>query len=355
MTQTNLPQTRRAASQADQPEFTPLVQLLQRFGRWLKEIAPSLLASLSFHACVVAILAAVTLAVAGAGQDQIDAEFNAKVVEGPYGPGGGFHFPGRAMIDRPDSAGEAEFPSSVSDLASLLEPTEPVDVAGVSPGPGEEGLGLEPLGASEVIGIGGGGGGGLSTLGSGLGDGDRPGGGPIGGMWGLGRGERANLVVYILDRSGSMIESFDELRHELKRSVGRLQPGQQFNVLWFSSGRAEELSESPLEATPANKARAFAAIDQIVAAGQTDPTDALKRGFAYRPDIVFFLTDAVFDPQIENLVIRLHERYGSRVHTIFYNYFGGTGEQTRQCRGMLQRIAEACRGEFKEVTIDDIE
>lgn len=337
--------------------MAPLLELLQRFARWLGEAGPSVLASLGFHACLLALLAAVTFAVAGAGQEQIDVEFHATLVaEGPFGPGGGFRFPGRALIDRPDSAAEADFPSSVADLSSLLEPAEPLDVTGISPGPGEEGLGLEPLGPSEVIGIGGGGGGGLSVLGSGLGDSDRAGGGPIGGMWGLGRGQQARLIIYILDRSGSMIESFDELRRELKRSIGRLQPGQHFNVLWFSSGPAEELTTVPWEATPANKARTFARIDQIVASGQTDPSDALKRGFAYRPDIVFFLTDAFeFEPEVVDLVQQLRERYGGRVHTIFYNYLGGTGEVSGRSRLMLKRIAEENFGEFKEVTIDDID
>jgi hypothetical protein len=334
-----------------------LIALMRRAWRATRDAWPSLAASLGFHAFLLLILGAITFAVAEAGREDFDAEFNASLVaEGPFGPGGGFRFPGRALIDRPDSAGEADFPASAADLSTLLDSAEPLDVTGISAGPADEGLGLDPLGPSEVIGVGGGGGGGLSTLGSGLGDADRAGGGPIGGMWGLGRGERANLVVYVLDRSGSMIESFDELRRELKRSIGRLQPGQRFNVLWFSAGPAEQLADHPWEATPQNKARAFARVDQIVASGRTDPSDALNRGFAYRPDIVFFLTDAFeFEPEVVDQVRQLRARYGGRVHTIFYNYLGGTGEVSQKSREMLQRIAAENFGEFKEVTIDDID
>jgi hypothetical protein len=301
------------------------------------------------------LLAAVTFAVVGKADD-LDAEFNATLVaEGPFGPGGGFRFPGRALIDRTDSASASEYATSRTDLSSLLEPTTDLDLASASLAPADDGLQLDQLGRSQVIGIGGGGAGPISALGSGLGDADRPGGGPIGGMWGLGRGEQARLVVYVLDRSGSMIESFDELRRELKRSIGRLQPSQQFNVLWFSAGPADALSDVPIDATPANKARAFGRVDQIVASGQTDPTDALNRGFAYRPDIVFFLTDAFeFEPTVVDLVRNLRKRYGGRVHTIFYNYLGGTGEVSRTSRQMLQQIASENYGEFKEVTIDDI-
>ena len=43
-------------------------------------------------------------------------------------------------------------------------------------------------------------------------------------------------ICYVVDRSGSMALGWDYVRNEVKRSVARLNPGQYFQIVLFSSG-----------------------------------------------------------------------------------------------------------------------
>ena len=80
----------------------------------------------------------------------------------------------------------------------------------------------------EVIGVGGGGKefGGFEGLGTGSGRGS--------GFFGAG-GE-ARKIVYVVDRSGSMTDSIDYVKFELKRSIGELGEEKEFHVIFYSSG-----------------------------------------------------------------------------------------------------------------------
>ena len=113
---------------------------------------------------------------------------------------------------------------------------------------------------AQVIGVAGGGlsGGGLS--GSGLSGGGLSGGqlAPFGLTTGgsgagpkskfMGSGGNAHHVVYLVDRSGSMVESFDSVKRELLLSIGRLVSVQDFHVIFFSS-------DEPVEKAPRSRCR----------------------------------------------------------------------------------------------------
>ena len=43
-------------------------------------------------------------------------------------------------------------------------------------------------------------------------------------------------IVYVLDRSDSMCDSFHFVKYELKRSVGELSDSYKFHIIFFSSG-----------------------------------------------------------------------------------------------------------------------
>ncbi len=86
----------------------------------------------------------------------------------------------------------------------------------------------------------------LSILGIGAGGGDfshygltaGSGGGPkFFGLGGSARGVRR--IVYVVDRSGSMLDTFQYVRQELKRSISALRRTQKFHVIFFSSGMVE--------------------------------------------------------------------------------------------------------------------
>ncbi|MBN2559433.1 MAG: hypothetical protein JXQ75_00695 [Phycisphaerae bacterium] len=317
-------------------------------------------AGLSFacHGLVVLLLAFATWAVGVTG-DLIDTEYRAMVVSEPKdgGPSGGFRFPGRAHIDRPDSARASHESDTIEDLASLLSREQAFKLSPVdSGGSGLDELTLGELSRSDVIGTGTGGGVGSGGLGSGLGDRDLAGGGPVGSLWGVGEGQQARSIVYVMDRSGSMGDTFDLLQRELLRAIGSLEDSQLFNVIWFNEGPAEELSKRMLSATLQSKREAFAAIKRIVPSGQTEPIDAIRKGLAYRPDVLFLLSDGDFGEDNEHIrqTIRQknkgeNKRAKTIINTILFVYDTmGDGER------VLRAIADENNGTFKHVTEQDL-
>jgi hypothetical protein len=311
-------------------------------------------ASCVVHALLLVLLAFATWAV-GVGADRVDTEYRASVVAESKGTGpvGGFRFPGRANLDRPDSKA-ADHPSeTIEDLATLLSKEEAFKLAAVDPhGSGLADVQFSQLSRGDVIGTGTGGGVGSGGLGSGLGDRDLAGGGPVGAMWGVGEGQVAKSVVYVMDRSGSMGDTFDLLQRELMRAIGTLREDQLFNVIWFNEGPADVLSSRMLAATFENKRTAFTAIKKIVPSGQTEPTDALRKGLEFKPDVLFLLSDGDFgedNDEMLRIIKQKNKGLATTINTILFVYDTmGEGER------ILRTIAEANKGTFKHVTEKDV-
>jgi len=88
-------------------------------------------------------------------------------------------------------------------------------------------------------------------------------------------------IVYVVDRSGSMARSFEEVKSEMIRSIARLGPGQKFHVVLFGDGKTIEGPRRWLVACGIeNKVAAAKFLSQQVAQGSTTALVALKRAFA---------------------------------------------------------------------------
>ncbi|HET6442217.1 MAG TPA: VWA domain-containing protein [Phycisphaerae bacterium] len=185
------------------------------------------------------------------------------------------------------------------------------------------------------------------------------GGGPIGGgpeSLGAGRGgldeifppiEEARKIVYVVDRSGSMTDSIDYVKEDLKRSIGELPDDKEFHVLFYSSGPCVEMPTRRLvNATERNKQFACEFVDGIIAQGETDPSDALRRAFTVRPEVIYLLTDGEFDRAIVGLVRGLNAGDRVRVHTIGFLYRSG--------EKVLKQIAAENGGNYKFVSEGDL-
>lgn len=189
---------------------------------------------------------------------------------------------------------------------------------------------------------------GIGTGGSDLSRFGLAGGGGGAEFFGLGRSAPGvRRIVYVVDRSGSMTDTFEFVRREMKRSIGALRRSQRFHTIFFSSG---DLLENPprdlVAAIPANKTQAFAFIDGVMAGGGTDPEPAMRRAFAVNPDIIYFLTDGEFRP---TLVARLQEWNRNEKVRIFTIAFLGSGGIP-----LLEQIAREHGGEFRFVTENDL-
>lgn len=223
-------------------------------------------------------------------------EYEARVIkEGADEPlGGSFRFPGNAMVDRPDAGPKMDTktpgPPGLAELARQ---------AAASPIP--QPLGMPSLlkeftgqdsGRSDIIGVGAGGGASFGGGGDGgFGDRDVAGGGPIGGLWGVGKGQRAKSVVFVVDRSGSFIDWMEAIDLELKRSIGLLQQDQSFNVIFLRDNQPLALQPRLIDADETGKRQAFTWINMNPPSGGSNLTPAVRAALRFTPEVLFIVTD----------------------------------------------------------------
>jgi len=159
-------------------------------------------------------------------------------------------------------------------------------------------------------------------------------------------GGTAYSVVYVVDRSGSMVLTLAALKRELKRSLRALQPMQKFHVIFFNAGEPLEAPGGRLVwATRANVQRCCRFIDTVFPEGRTNPASAIRRALALKPDLIYLLTDGDFDPQIVEQISALNTA-GVKINTIAY-----TSE-----RGgiLLRRIAARSGGVYRYVAEEEL-
>ncbi len=137
---------------------------------------------------------------------------------------------------------------------------------------------------------------------------------------------RADNVVYVIDRSGSMVDTFNRLQYELRKSIALLDEDQRFHVIMFTDGEPMELiTRRLISATDDNKLHAGQWIDGVRAEGQTDPAAALERAFAALKGargtkLIYFLTDGLFrdDKAVLGLLARLNADKSVHINTFLY-------------------------------------
>jgi hypothetical protein len=164
--------------------------------------------------------------------------------------------------------------------------------------------------------------------------------------------DHARSIVYICDRSGSMTDSIDYVKQELRCSIADLDKDQQFQVLFMSTGAPPEMTPKSLQpATDKNKELAFEFIDGMVAPGETAPDGALIRAFELKPDVIILLTDGEFDKSVADLAKRLNVGRKIPISTICFLY---RGPDIQAGTSVLERIATDSGGEYKFISEADL-
>ncbi len=241
----------------------------------------------------------------------------------------------------------------LSDLGAAALGRGPGDGAGLSLGEGRLSLLGTGTGGAEA---------GAGGFGGGLGGGARLG---QAGVWSL--NIRANKIVYVVDFSGSIIVAVDDLKRELKRSIGRLRPTQSFNVIiFYSSGggtderiRTESFRARLEPADEATRRAFFEWIDRQAPMGVTQPLQAIKRALALGPEAIFFFSDGYFDDEIVTEIERANRATQTRIYCLVFDEIqlaDTSGLPRRETEGArrLKRVAEANRGQVKIVTGKDL-
>lgn len=205
---------------------------------------------------------------------------------------------------------------------------------------------------SDLIGAAGGAGGG--TLADyGLTDGG--GKGPRSGFGGL--GGNAHHIVYLIDRSGSMFDTFDAVKTEIANSVSELQPVQDFHVIMFSDG--DPLEKQPMALTPPTdryKISLAKFLESVKAERTTNPIKAINRAFdvlakANRNPgkLIYMLTDGAF-PDNEAVFATIRKRNSRKevlINTFLYGWKPPIAVK------VMTQIASENGGRYRYVSLDE--
>ncbi len=176
------------------------------------------------------------------------------------------------------------------------------------------------------------------------------------------RGGNARRIVFLIDCSGSLVDTLPFVIEELKSSVRKLSEQQRFTVIFFGSFRNRDFIEVPpgnlQPATADQKKRVIDWVDldsRNVYAYQTgNPVPALSKALSYRPQLIYLLSDNILGEgayQIDQdrllTEVRKTNRNQTKINTIQFLYpdpFTAAGR-----KGTLQLIAEQSGGKYRFV------
>ena len=185
-------------------------------------------------------------------------------------------------------------------------------------------------------------------------------GGPRTNFFGI--GGNAHNVVYLIDRSGSMVETFDVVRKELLISISRLRKEQDFHLVLLDKGTPKEPAQRRLvSATPSNKETAAAFLEGIRPVGVTDPIPALKRAFAVLAEadakkpgkLIFLLTDGSFpdNAAVLKALQGLNKQKTVQINT--YLMGSPSGRRDPDAEKTLSQIAKDHNGRYTFLSQDE--
>jgi hypothetical protein len=157
-----------------------------------------------------------------------------------------------------------------------------------------------------------------------------------------------NKFVYVFDRSASMEGApLAAAKRQLLESLQSLEDTHQFHIIFFNHRlRSFDITAGSRRiafGSERNKKLASNFVGGITADGGTDRFAALKQALAFRPDVVFFLTDAddPMSPSEMAEIQRLQSRIGTTISVI---EFGRTA--TAPAKNFLTELARLSGGQY---------
>ena len=171
-----------------------------------------------------------------------------------------------------------------------------------------------------------------------------------------GTGYLVQDVVYVIDRSGSMLDTFDDIRQTLLQSIKSLSPKQRFHVIFYSKGKPKENPPRRLTFATAESKKEFEKfLRTVIPEGQTDPIPAIRRAFAVMrsgrrgKSVIYLLTDGEFpdNQKVINTIKQLNKSRRISINTILHHH------HSPDVIRVLKKIAEENDGVFQFVEPDD--
>lgn len=113
-------------------------------------------------------------------------------------------------------------------------------------------------------------------------------------------------VVFVIDTTGPMIDSYDYLKNALMDSISKLSKDQDFHIVMFSKYKTTPEMETKklVPGTVANKVLAGKFLEALTGGGSTESVGAIRRAFevldkADGGKLIVFLTDVDLDDKEE--------------------------------------------------------
>jgi len=182
---------------------------------------------------------------------------------------------------------------------------------------------------------------------------------------------RADCVVYVVDRSGSMIDTFADVRYQMILSIARLRSSQRFHVILFGDdGTVENSPGGLVPATRQNKLAAARFLQEVVPAGRTNAVPALRRAFevldgAKGEKLIHFLTDGSLDgpggvanryrckdgrvlngnDAVLRLVAEANRAEQAQINTFLYGYYSPEADD------VMEKLARANGGRYRFIRV----
>lgn len=173
-----------------------------------------------------------------------------------------------------------------------------------------------------------------------------------------GVGGMARRVVYVLDASSAMADSWPTLVDEMQSSLRKLAFGQRFTVIVFQDGKAIEAALGEAGMVPATAATIARASDwlaprsaNVVPTGTGDPMAAMTRALSYQPNIVFLISGSTAgerglgaDPDaLVKAIVDARHKHAPKALINTVQFVHPDEKQT------LKSIAKACGGRYRYV------
>ena len=184
----------------------------------------------------------------------------------------------------------------------------------------------------------------------------------------FGSGGNARRIVFIVDASGSLIDTIRYVILELTRAIDALKPLQEFTVIFFQDEKVIEVPPFGLKRADAQtKSGVIEWIDpanhHIDQWGRTDPLPALRRALSYNPQLIYLLSDQIIRPGPPDLMIEQQvdllaqikriNKSDTRISTIQFMYPDPLASQSGGV-GTMQLIARQTGGIYRFVSEDEL-
>ncbi len=124
--------------------------------------------------------------------------------------------------------------------------------------------------------------------------------------------EAAKRVVFMLDKSGSALDSFDSERIAVVHSLESLKGGQEFGVVTLDDTDSPiALDDRLLPVTEDNRVKARKFLNSLWVKGEDHTLSAFRAAFTLKPDLLIVLTDG---PEVTDELLVEIRKSAAKLH-----------------------------------------